>query len=129
MRQWFLAGYFEPTIQILNRAIANAQWMMLKDVFPNIADAFLVVASNNSTDAHNTANAQEAQRQHAQGQKPNKERFDFPSLLPVPPKFKGVKKIYPSELKSGNKRNQVNITDLNGEQVKALDLKNAGKSS
>ena len=37
MRQWHLSGYFEPTLQLMNRALPNAQWMMLKDLFPSIA--------------------------------------------------------------------------------------------
>ena len=47
----------------------------------------------------------------------NANRFEFPEWLPVPPRFRGVKKTYPSETKSGNQRKQVNITDVNGQNV------------
>jgi hypothetical protein len=105
MRQWHLAGYFEPTLQLMNRAIPNAQWMMLRDLFPSIADAFLVGVGTKEQNMTvvNSAN-----------------RFEFPEWLPVPPRFRGVKKTYPSETKSGNQRKQVNITDVNGQSVSAF---------
>lgn len=106
MRQWHLAGYFEPTLQLMNRAIPNSQWMMLRDLFPNIADAFLVgVGSPASTGGAVAAPVD------------LKNRFEFPEWLPVPPRFRGVKKTYPSESKSGNARRQVNITDVHGQAV------------
>ena len=109
MRNWHLAGYFEPTLQLMNRAEGpNAQWKTLRDHFPNVADAFLVAPSASqvaSPKAGAAATPAEA-----------KARFDFPEWLPVPPRFRGVKKTYPSE-KNGATRTQVNITDVNGQQV------------
>ena len=110
MRQWHLAGYFEPTLMLMNRALPNAQWMMLRDLFPSIADAFLVgVGAQGAGGAAGGAVAMS-----------NANRFEFPEWLPVPPRFRGVKKTYPSETKSGNQRKQVNITDVNGRTVETF---------
>ena len=106
MRQWHLAGYFEPTLQLLNRATPNAQWMMLRDLFPNLADAFLV-GTQSAGAPKGAAGAPAADP---------KARFEFQEWLPVPPRFRGVKKTYPSE-KNGVARTQVNITDVHGQQV------------
>jgi len=110
MRQWHLAGYFEPTLMLMNRAIPNSQWTMLRDLFPNIADAFLVGVGSSGP----SASVLKAASQPVD----NKNRFEFPEWLPVPPRFRGVKKTYPSEKHSGNARRQVNITDVHGQSVK-----------
>ena len=111
MRQWHLAGYFEPTLMLMNRALPNSNWQMLRDMFPHIADAFLVgVGSNGVTNTQVTT---------TQPAVDLKNRFEFPEWLPVPPRFRGVKKTYPSESKSGPRR-QVNITDVHGQTVKAF---------
>jgi hypothetical protein len=117
MRQWHLAGYFEPTLMLMNRAIPNSQWMMLRDLFPNIADAFLVAVGGGG----GSSAAPQASAAKAAVQQPldNKNRFDFPEWLPVPPRFRGVKKTYPSASK-GNNRRQVNITDVHGQSVKGF---------
>jgi hypothetical protein len=87
--------------------------MMLRDLFPNIADAFLVAVGQQSTAA-----PQSSAQAPAQQPVDLKTRFDFPDWLPVPPRFRGVKKTYPSERSSGNARRQVNITDVHGQSVK-----------
>jgi hypothetical protein len=114
MRQWHLAGYFEPTLMLMNRAIPNSDWTMLRELFPNIADAFLVGVGGGSN-----APAPSASKMAVQPLD-NKNRFEFPEWLPVPPRFRGVKKTYPSEKSSGNTRRQVNITDVHGQSVKAF---------
>lgn len=116
MRQWHLAGYFEPSLMLMNRAIPNSDWMSLRDLFPNIADAFLVAVG---PQASVTAGSSAAPAKSAQPVDP-KNRFEFPEWLPVPPKFKNVKKTYPSETKSGNARRQVNITDVHGQSVRGF---------
>ena len=115
MRQWHLSGYFEPTLQLMNRAVPNAQWRMLKDHFPNLADAFLVGTQTSGPAAASAA----AKAPQASAAKSDKERFDFPQWLPVPPRFRGVKKTYPSE-RNGTHRAQVNITDVHGHQVQTF---------
>lgn len=114
MRQWHLAGYFEPTLMLMNRAIPNSNWMMLRDLFPNIADAFLVAVGGQTTAA-----PQSSAKAPTQQPVDPKARFEFPEWLPVPPRFRGVKKTYPSESK-GNARRQVNITDVHGQSVKTF---------
>ena len=114
MRQWHLAGYFEPTLMLMNRAIPNSQWMMLRDLFPNIADAFLVAVGGQTPAVPQASTTKPAVQQPVD----IKNRFDFPEWLPVPPRFRGVKKTYPSESKGGNTRRQVNITDVHGQSVK-----------
>lgn len=112
MRQWHLAGYFEPTLQLMNQAIQGSSWVMLRDLFPSITDAFLVGGSDLGPPAAAAAAVQQQQR-------PPAERFDFPEWLPVPPRFRGVKKTYPSELHGGARR-KVNITDVHGKHVNAF---------
>lgn len=109
MRQWHLAGYFEPTLMLMNRATPNSQWLMLKELFPQIADAFLVASGGG------TSNAPAAPSKSS-----TTDRFNFPEWLPVPPRFRGVKKTYPSESKTGPARVKVNITDLSGKNVNSF---------
>lgn len=121
MRQWHMAGYFEPTLQVINNASPAPQWQMLRDTFPNLADAFIVVAAGQGSGGTG-AGAAVARAGAAAAAKPSAQqtpqsRFEFPKWLPVPPKFRGVKKTYPSEKNSGARRQRVNITDLHGQQV------------
>ncbi|GBG33338.1 GRB10-interacting GYF protein 2 [Hondaea fermentalgiana] len=132
MRQWHMAGYFEPTLQITNVAFDNPTWAPLREYFPNVADAFAVDAVDVGSTSRPTQRtvpvgstletARAAQRAPAGKTRApvasEDPRFNFPEWLPVPPRYRGVKKIYPSE-KNGGKR-RVAIRDVNGHDVSTL---------
>ncbi len=122
MRQWHMAGYFEPSLQVINNASPSPQWQMLRDAFPNLADAFLTVSAGQGSGAAAmrggaAAASPAAAAKPVAAQQSPQARFEFPKWLPVPPKFRGVKKTYPSEKNNGARRQRVNITDLHGQQV------------
>mmetsp|Transcript_6007 Transcript_6007/g.7573 ORF Transcript_6007/g.7573 Transcript_6007/m.7573 type:complete len:213 (+) Transcript_6007:262-900(+) len=113
MRQWYEQGYFEPTLQIYDSSkpenSPDGGWKVLRDYFPNVQNAFLI------------GSAAVAAAARPQGQPPqssnNASRFTFPDWLPVPPPYRGVKKVYPSE-KAGARR--AGATDVYGNAVGAF---------
>mmetsp|Transcript_8066 Transcript_8066/g.9258 ORF Transcript_8066/g.9258 Transcript_8066/m.9258 type:complete len:209 (+) Transcript_8066:310-936(+) len=111
MRQWFEQGYFEPTLQIYDSSkpenAPDGGWKVLREYFPNVQNAFLP----NSPAAETPG----LTRQASNGSASNASRFTFPDWLPVPPPYKGVKKIYPSE-KANPSRGNVN--DIYGNAVR-----------
>ena len=113
MRQWHMAGYFQPDLEILNSNSVYPEWSTLQDAFPDMSSAFLVAHASVSFQSSpldgNIASAASTEQ-----------RFFWPNLLPHPPPFRGVKKVYPSEKRSGVRRpNKVAITDLDGNAVSA----------
>lgn len=118
MHQWHSAGYFAGDLQIVNQAVQNAQWQPLRAVFPNVSEAFLTGGGAGAGAGAGGAKATAAQQQKQQ-QQDLATRFQFPEWLPVPPGYKGVKKIYPSE-QGGTKKGKVNITDVNGQSVRGF---------
>ena len=97
MRQWHEGGYFEPTLQIYDADMPENThgWKKLKDYFPVLITAFQGKAAQNPK-LGNAARQQQPQRQQYTQNNVN-DRFNFPDWLPVPPAYKGVKKVYPSE--------------------------------
>lgn len=94
MRQWFEGGYFEPTLQIFDSSKPEneAGWKVLRDYFPNVDMAFMSgsgIPAPMPTAAPVPGPGGNAAVQNS--------RFTFPDWLPVPPPYKGVKKVYPSE--------------------------------
>ena len=82
----------------------GAKWQFLNQIFPNLADAFL-----------NDGSAVGNPQQQAVA---DSSRFEFEAYLPVPPRYVGVPKVYPSE-KNGKKQGP-NITNLSGQQVRSF---------
>jgi hypothetical protein len=115
MRQWHMANYFDPSLQIMNAASGQSKWTTLREAFPNNADAFLGSGSRPGMGKPGASvSAMGANNGGAS-------RFVFPEWLPAPPRYKGVKKTYPSE-KSGKARHngRVAITDVHGHAVQAF---------
>jgi len=120
MRQWHMAGYFEPTLQIINTALPNPKWATLREYFPGIADAFAVAPSlGNEVSAPKAPGGGGTAPSRPAGQ--TDPRFTFPEWLPVPPRYRGIKKVYPSEKNGGRRR--VAIRDVTGQQVQTLVTK------
>mmetsp|Transcript_9691 Transcript_9691/g.19038 ORF Transcript_9691/g.19038 Transcript_9691/m.19038 type:complete len:225 (+) Transcript_9691:401-1075(+) len=126
MRQWHMAGYFEPTLQIINVSFDNPQWAPLREYFPSVADAFAVTpvdvaeARSPRPTVHESQSYQQTSQRSMQAAPivHDDPRFTFPEWLPVPPRYRGVKKVYPSEKHGGKRR--VAIRDVNGHEVKTL---------
>ena len=130
MRQWHMAGYFQPDLEILNSNSAAPEWSQLQYAFPDMSSAFLVAHASVRLGASPVG---AASAHHSPSPSSNASRFYWPNLLPDPPRFVGVKKVYPSEKRSGVRRpNKVAITDLDGNAVKAAwdrDGKKDGSST
>ena len=125
MRQWHMAGYFEPTLMIIDMNSPNPKWEHLRVFFPNVADAFAVASRQQGGRTGGGSMMQSRSPQEGMassqvsrgaGSASEDPRFRFPEWMPVPPRYRGVKKVYPSE-KNGGKR-QVAIRDVHGQQVK-----------
>lgn len=115
MRQWHMANYFEANLQIMNAANGQSTWTTLREAFPNLSDAFLGSGPRPGMGKPGTSVSAMGNNNGGAA------RFVFPEWLPAPPRYKGVKKTYPSE-KSGKAQHKghVAITDVHGQAVQAF---------
>jgi len=102
MRQWHMAGYFEGTLMIIDTNQEGAAWGQLREYFPYLAEAF--AGSEYSAPAPRNENKNGGKKENSTtGNQKEDPRLNFPDWLPVPPRFRGVKKVYPSE-KNGKRK-------------------------
>eukprot|EP00924_Labyrinthula_sp_SR-Ha-C_P000699 augustus_masked-scaffold_7-processed-gene-1.56-mRNA-1 protein AED:0.39 eAED:0.41 QI:0/0/0/0.33/1/1/3/0/835 len=89
MLQWLNDGYFEKNLQIYDASKPEESfgWKSLQEYFPNMGEAF----------TPGYENAPPVSSGFSGGGQPGEDRFDFPRNLPVPPPYRGVRKVYPSE--------------------------------